>query len=61
MEEFVVDLKLKESENNIMVVDDYAHHPTEVLATLQAARDGWESKNCCSFSTASFFKNKRFL
>ncbi|MBT3605281.1 MAG: UDP-N-acetylmuramate--L-alanine ligase [Candidatus Latescibacteria bacterium] len=27
--------------NNITVVDDYAHHPTEIRATLQAARQGW--------------------
>lgn len=26
---------------NIMVVDDYAHHPTEIRATLQSARKGW--------------------
>jgi UDP-N-acetylmuramate--alanine ligase len=28
----------------IMVVDDYAHHPTEVEATLQAARDALKGK-----------------
>jgi UDP-N-acetylmuramate--alanine ligase len=27
-----------------MVVDDYAHHPTEVQATLKAARDGWKDR-----------------
>ncbi len=26
-------------ENNILVFDDYAHHPTEIAATLAAARD----------------------
>lgn len=26
---------------NILVVDDYAHHPTEIRATLAAARSGW--------------------
>lgn len=25
----------------ITVINDYGHHPTEVLATLQAVRDGW--------------------
>jgi len=29
--------------NNILVVDDYAHHPTEISATLEAARLGWGS------------------
>lgn len=27
--------------DNIMIVDDYAHHPTEVKATLEAAKRGW--------------------
>lgn len=28
----------------IMLIDDYGHHPTEVAATLAAARTGWPSK-----------------
>ena len=27
-----------------MLVDDYGHHPTEVDATIKAARAGWEDK-----------------
>lgn len=27
-----------------MVVDDYAHHPVEILATLSAAKDNWPDK-----------------
>jgi UDP-N-acetylmuramate--alanine ligase len=27
------------SEKNILVIDDYAHHPTEVVATLEAAKE----------------------
>jgi len=30
--------------NRVTVIDDYAHHPTEVAATLSAARAGWSSK-----------------
>lgn len=29
---------------NVMLVDDYGHHPTEVAATLAAARAGWPDK-----------------
>ncbi len=29
---------------NILVVDDYAHHPTEIRATLSAARLGWPGR-----------------
>ena len=36
-------LKLPES-SRIIVVDDYAHHPTEVRATLEAAREGWKER-----------------
>ncbi|MCU7844358.1 MAG: UDP-N-acetylmuramate--L-alanine ligase [Candidatus Thiodiazotropha sp. (ex Monitilora ramsayi)] len=28
----------------VMLVDDYAHHPSEVAATLQAVRDGWPDR-----------------
>ena len=28
----------------VMLVDDYGHHPTEVAATLAAARSGWPDK-----------------
>lgn len=30
--------------NDILVIDDYAHHPTEVVATLEAAYEGWEDR-----------------
>lgn len=33
--------QIKSRHQGITVVDDYAHHPTEVKATLQAARSGW--------------------
>lgn len=29
---------------NIMLVDDYGHHPTEVQATINAVRQGWDDK-----------------
>ncbi|KAB7899033.1 UDP-N-acetylmuramate--L-alanine ligase [Rouxiella sp. S1S-2] len=29
---------------NAMLVDDYGHHPTEVDATIKAARAGWEDR-----------------
>jgi UDP-N-acetylmuramate--alanine ligase len=28
----------------LIVIDDYAHHPTEVQATIQAARKGWPER-----------------
>jgi UDP-N-acetylmuramate--alanine ligase len=28
----------------VMLVDDYGHHPTEIAATIAAARSGWPEK-----------------
>ena len=36
--EFAVDV------GNVMLVDDYGHHPSEVAATIKAARSGWPEK-----------------
>jgi len=30
--------------NGVLVVDDYAHHPTEIAAVLRAAREGWKRR-----------------
>jgi UDP-N-acetylmuramate--alanine ligase len=32
---------IKPANRNVMVVDDYAHHPSEIRATLNAIRTGW--------------------
>jgi len=36
--------QLKMESEDLLVIDDYAHHPTEVQATLQAARKGWPDR-----------------
>lgn len=40
------DLKpaLKIDGGEVMLVDDYGHHPTEVAANIKAVRDGWPEK-----------------
>ena len=35
---------LRGETNDIMVVDDYGHHPTEIKATLAAAKQGWPER-----------------
>ncbi len=30
--------------NDILIIDDYAHHPTEISATLAAANEGWSNR-----------------
>ena len=36
--------QLKLKTDDLMVIDDYAHHPTEVQATIQAAKQGWPNR-----------------
>ncbi|NMC66140.1 MAG: UDP-N-acetylmuramate--L-alanine ligase [Acidobacteria bacterium] len=36
--------ELKKVVKDIMIIEDYAHHPTEIKATLQAARTGWQRR-----------------
>jgi UDP-N-acetylmuramate--alanine ligase len=33
--------QIKGEKNGVLVVDDYGHHPVEIMATLKAARTGW--------------------
>lgn len=35
---------VKTAAGTVMLVDDYGHHPTEIAATLSAARTGWPDK-----------------
>jgi UDP-N-acetylmuramate--alanine ligase len=35
-------------EGEVVVVEDYGHHPSELRATLNAARDGWPDKRIVS-------------
>jgi UDP-N-acetylmuramate--alanine ligase len=33
--------QIRGERGGVLVVDDYGHHPTEIRATLAAAKDGW--------------------
>jgi len=46
--------------NDIMVVDDYAHHPTEVVATLRAARSGWNRRIIAIFQPHLYTRTRDF-
>ncbi|MFH0728953.1 MAG: UDP-N-acetylmuramate--L-alanine ligase [Pseudomonadota bacterium] len=37
-------MEVKGEYNDILVVDDYGHHPTEIKATLHAARECWPDR-----------------
>lgn len=36
--------QIKAEVEGVMVVDDYGHHPAEIKATLNAARNGWDRR-----------------
>ncbi|MDX2482005.1 MAG: UDP-N-acetylmuramate--L-alanine ligase [Desulfuromusa sp.] len=36
--------ELRDEIDNIMIVDDYGHHPVEIKATLGAAKSGWNKR-----------------
>ena len=44
----------------IAVVDDYAHHPTEVAATLRAAKRGWDGRIVAAFQPHLFTRTRDF-
>ncbi len=37
-------IRYKDDQRRRVIVDDYGHHPTEILATLQAARNYWPGR-----------------
>lgn len=44
----------------IAVVDDYAHHPTEIAATIQAARAGWSGRLVVAFQPHLYTRTRDF-
>lgn len=36
--------ELKDEIDDVMLIDDFAHHPTEIKASLKAARTGWKNR-----------------
>jgi len=32
------------TDNNILIIDDYAHHPTEIKATLSSLKSSWQNR-----------------
>ena len=53
--------EIKENKTDIIVVDDYTHHPTEVKATINAAKYGWSKKIICVFQPHLFSRTRDFF
>lgn len=51
----------KGQRNGVNIIDDYAHHPTEIRATLTAAKDYPHQKLWCVFQPHTYTRTKAFL
>lgn len=52
--------EIKADINNIMIVDDYAHHPTEVQVTISAAKKGWDKRVIAVFQPHLYSRTRDF-
>jgi len=46
--------------NEVLVIDDYGHHPTETNATLNAIRDGWKNRMIAVFQPHLYSRTRDF-
>ena len=47
--------------NGVTIIDDYAHHPQEIEATLKAARNYPHKRIWCAFQPHTYSRTKSFL
>ena len=52
---------LGKTSNNIKIIDDYAHHPTEIKATLAAVRNMKHNKLWCLFQPHTYTRTMALL
>ncbi|MBC8144686.1 MAG: UDP-N-acetylmuramate--L-alanine ligase, partial [bacterium] len=52
--------EVKGEAGDVMVIDDYAHHPTEVRATLSAIRNGWRRRIVAVFQPHTYSRTRDF-
>ena len=53
--------QLKGKMNNVTIIDDYAHHPTEIRATLAAAKNYPSKTTWCVFQPHTYSRTKALL
>lgn len=53
--------EIKGERDGILIVDDYAHHPTELKSALSAARSGWKNRRIvCIFQPHTYTRTRDF-
>jgi UDP-N-acetylmuramate--alanine ligase len=50
--------QIKGEKKGILIVDDYGHHPVEIMATLKAARRGWNRRIVAVFQPHRYSRTK---
>ena len=53
--------EIKAEIDGILVVDDYAHHPTEVRETLQGIQSGWKRRIVTVFQPHTYTRTRDFV
>jgi UDP-N-acetylmuramate--alanine ligase len=53
--------QIKGQPRDILVVDDYAHHPAEIVATLRAAKDGLQRRVIAVFQPHRYTRTRALL
>ncbi len=53
--------EIKGEYDGVLVVDDYAHHPTELRSTLAAARKGWNRRIVAVFQPHTYSRTRDFV
>ena len=48
-------------ENGVLVIDDYAHHPSEIQATLQAAKSAWNRRVVAVFQPHRYSRTGQLM
>jgi len=51
--------ELKDEIEGVMVIDDYAHHPTEVKVSLNAAKTGWKDRRVIAIFQPHLYSRTR--
>jgi UDP-N-acetylmuramate--alanine ligase len=54
-------MELKGEVNGIIVLDDYGHHPTEIVATLKGIKDGWQRRLIVVFQPHRYSRTKALM
>ncbi len=53
--------QLRGEKGGVMVVDDYGHHPTEIRATLAAAKEGWDRRLVVFFQPHRYTRTRDLI